>query len=196
MPEERERRERESQAEAEPAKLPAARKISPGLIAGGVAILVIAVAAYMLLRGPKGTAKQVEGAGGRATHSAEWLALPPVDVSDISVSVPLEQSGAQRKTLNVSISIRLVPAHGEKVDIKALVKELMPKVNSLAKAEFRHIVINELITQDYGNLNNSDMRERLLKTFKGKFDAVLKDYEIDREVQVDQVMWKEFSWGM
>lgn len=199
MPESREKtKEREKDAaglEPESTVRPAkARRISPALIAALVVAIAVAVVAVILIKIKKAPEQHV-GSGEKVVYSAEWLDIPTIDVSGIHVSVPLDASGAQRRGLNVGVVIYLAPAHGHKGKIKELNKEVIPRVNNL-KAKFRSVIIDEIISKDYGDLSNAEKRSKMLNNFRENFRQIIKSCELDKHVDVDTVIWKDFDWEL
>lgn len=185
-------------AEAEPQgeglpKLSPARRIKPILVAGVVAIIAAVLVVAVFLKQPP-QQKRYVSTGEKPTYSSEVLELPVLSVDDIVLSIPLEEAGAQHKTLRVSVTVRFAPPEGEKLDMKKLGKEFVPRVMKL-EPEFRHLIIQELNKRDYGNLYNPEAQALLLKTFAKDFNQVLQQWGLLKLAGVRDVMWKDWSWS-
>ncbi len=169
------------------------KKMKPAMIIGAVAVVAIgAVVLTIVLSG--GTKPPIISGARRRVHDSDWLDIPTLHVKDIPLSVPLVASGAQRKSLTCGVVIRFSPPEGEKVDVKAMQKTFIPRVTSLS-SEFRHIVIEQMNSKDYSKLSNQEVKNQLLKTFRQAFQEKLKDYGLDKEARVHEVMWGDFFWN-
>ena len=167
------------------------RKVKPGMIAAVVALIALAIVGVLLLRGPRAGSQRIDQQD-TVKHDEAVLDIPTLEVATIDLSIPLEESGAQRKSLRVGVEIRFVPAD-EGVDIKTIQKEFIPRVTNL-EPEFRDIIIKEMSTKDYGALDNSERKEQMLKNFREDFNSVLRSYGMLKKARVEKVMWKEFVW--
>jgi flagellar basal body-associated protein FliL len=187
MPEEEPREE----AAAQPRS--GGRKVKPSMIAGVVVVAVLVAVALTVLLSPKQPPPLLKGGRGMV-YDSEWLDIPTLEIKDIPLSVPLVESGAQRKSLTVGIVIRFAPPEGKEVDVKALQKTFIPRVSSLS-SEFRHTVIEQMNSKSYSKLSNQEVKNQLLKTFRQAFQESLKKYGLDKEARVHEVMWKDFFWN-
>ena len=189
----KDREPKDSGAEAEPQPKPAAgRRVSPGLIAAAVLVLAVVVVGAVLLTGGKGRTQYVGQTQERA-RSYTLLDIPTLDVSDITISVPVDSAAAQRKNLTVSVTVRFAPPEGEEGDAKKIAKEVMPRVANL-RPDFRDLIITALGDKDYGKLTSAEVKNQLLTGFKQSFNEVLCSYGLNKEVVVEKVMWKDFAW--
>ncbi len=169
------------------------RRIGPILIGGVVLVLILMVVAAVLVLGRKPPPQYVSK-GGEEVYPAEILDIPPLEMKDIPLSVPLAPSTPQRKQLTVGVVVRFAPPEGETPDIKKLEKEFLPRVNNL-KAEFRHIIIQKMNSKPYGKLSTNEVQDQLLKTFRREFNKELKRYDLHKMARVHDVMWGDFFWN-
>jgi hypothetical protein len=160
-----------------------------------VVVLVLIVAAFAAVLAVGGGARnRYKAAEGGQLQPKESLDIPVLEVGDISLSVPLDTSGSRRKALNVGVVVRFEPPEGQQPNPRLLQKEFVPRVINL-RAEFRHIIIEEMSTKDYTKLSDAEVRTRLLKTFKARFDDELKEYGLKEYAQVEKVLWADFFWN-
>jgi len=181
--------QRDAEQQPQPAHL---RRLSPGLIALVVAVLAAVAVAGVFLVGGLGRAP-LTGPGQKQLYSPERLDIPVVEISGIMTSVPVDSSAVQRRSLSVGVVVRFAPPEGERVDVRRLTREFMPRVNSL-RAEFGSIIIEELNSKDYGRLTSADGRKQLLDGFKASFNKLIEKYGLDKMAVVDNVVWKDFNW--
>ena len=186
--------ERDLPADAEQPPQPAAlRRLSPGLIASLVAVLAAVAIVGVLLRGGPAHAP-LTGSGQKQSYSPERLDIPTLEVAEIMASVPVDSSAVQRRSLTVGVVVRFAPPEGERVDVRRLTKEFMPRVNSL-RSDFRSLIIEKLNSTDYSSLTSADKRKELLDGFKTKFNMLVEQYGLDKMAVVDNVVWKDFNWN-
>ena len=184
----------EQQDEAVAPSRPGRRKVNPAVVIGAVFVLALGAVGAVFLIGGKPATKYVSE-GEKQVHPQDWLDIPLLTIKDIPLSVPSGGSAVtKRKTITVGVTVRFAPPEGEKVDIKALQKTFVPRMASLGDGEFRHIIIEQMSSKDYGKLCNTEVRNQLLKTFKQSFNEKLKQYDLQKMARVHDVMWHGFFW--
>jgi flagellar basal body-associated protein FliL len=168
------------------------KKLSPMVIVIAVIAIGGGAAAGVLVFSKKPPKSIVQEAQNES-HPSKWLDLPPIEIKDIPLSISLVSSGSQRKPLTVGVTVRFAPTSDE-ADPKLLEKDFIPRVTRLT-ADFRHIVIEEMNTKDYGKLDSAEVRDQLLKTFRSRFNDELKRYGLDKQATVQKVIWRDFFWN-
>ncbi|HOX05738.1 MAG TPA: hypothetical protein PK280_05005 [Planctomycetota bacterium] len=192
MPEEKADKTAQAESESQP-KPAAGRKVSPVAVIGVVAVLGLAVFAVVMLMGRKGPEPQAVKTP-PPVNLPELLDIPPLEVSEIQVTVPTESSAIQRRSLAVGVVIYFAPAEGHQGGVKEVIAKLGPRLTNLSP-KFRNVVITQLNTKSYGELIKSDVQDTLLSVFKDKFTEEMAKYGLDKVAKVDQVVWQEYSWG-
>ncbi len=180
---------------AEEAQVPeegAPKKGGSPIVRGFIVILVVMIVeAVVVVTVMRGTSTSTGTSGTTATGAEDGdkgqndLKAPSIEVKNVITSIRVDTAGNKLKNLVVSVSIKLGrdQDHPEAIlDTETLESEYLPLVQNFIP-EFKHILLSELSSRQYAELQDPDVRQRIIeKMIKTSNDRLKNKYKMDPRI--------------
>lgn len=173
------------------------RRLATGISVILLIMLLEAAIIIVVMMRPKAKASvPVESAGTGVAVEArpvEELLAPYVMVTDVAVSVKVDEAGNRQRTLVMGVHLKIGAFPNERsLDLKYLEREYKPKVESLVPM-IKHLLIKEAMARTYGELQDPSVQQQLLEKVKKVANDTLVKY--GQKPRIIEVGWEQFLFN-